>query len=59
MQQEQKNAQRIIILGAPQKTSRNLDMIDRRIYKNDPYMLVEWHYYQTTTLALLGPTNSF
>ena len=40
-----KNAQRILILGAPQKTSRNLDLIDRRIYENDPYMLVEWHYY--------------
>ena len=40
-----KNAQRIIILGAPQINSRSLDMIDRSIYENDPYMLVEWHYY--------------
>ena len=40
-----KNAERIIILGAPQKTSIDLDTIDRRIYENDPYMLVEWHFY--------------
>ena len=48
-----KNAQRILILGAPQKTSRNLDMIDRSIYENDPYMLVEWHYYAA------GPNKQF
>ena len=40
-----KNAQRILILGAPQINSRSLNMIDRSIYENDPYMLVEWHYY--------------
>ena len=40
-----KNAERIIILGAPQKTSENLGLIDRSIYHNDPYMLVEWHFY--------------
>jgi hypothetical protein len=40
-----KNAERILILGAPQKTSINLDMIDSSIYENDPYMLIEWHFY--------------
>ena len=40
-----KNAERILILGAPQKTSVNLTQIDPSIYQNDPYMLVEWHFY--------------
>ena len=40
-----KNAERILILGAPEKTSENLDNINSRIYENDPYMLVEWHFY--------------
>ena len=40
-----KNAERILILGAPQKTSVNLTNIDSSIYENDPYMLVEWHFY--------------
>ena len=40
-----KNDKRIIILGAPEKTSVNLDNIDKTIYENDPYMLVEWHFY--------------
>ena len=40
-----KNAKRIIILGAPQKTSENLALIDPSIYRTDPHMLVEWHFY--------------
>ena len=39
------NAERILILGAPKKTSDDLDVIERSIYENDPYMMIEWHFY--------------
>ena len=39
------NAQRILILGSPGKTGSSLERIDETIYKNDSYMLAEWHSY--------------
>ena len=39
------NAERIIILTAPQKTTDDLDDIDPEIYANDSYMMYEWHEY--------------
>lgn len=42
---------RIIILGAPNKTHKTLHLIDPAIYKNDDYMMVEWHLYAS------GPTQ--
>ena len=36
---------RIIILSAPSKTVGSLKDISPKIYKNDKYMLVEWHLY--------------
>ena len=39
------NAQRILILGSPKKTAKDLSKIDKIIYKNDPYMMAEWHIY--------------
>ena len=40
-----KNAKRILILGSPGKTGKDLDKIDEEIYKNDKFMLAEWHIY--------------
>ena len=40
-----KNAQRILILGSPDKKSNGLVNIDPSIYTGDPYMMVEWHHY--------------
>ena len=39
------NAERILILASPGKTSRGLLDIDESIYKNDDYLMVEWHDY--------------
>ena len=39
------NAKRILILGSPGKTAKDLPKIDPEIYKNDRYMMVEWHLY--------------
>ena len=39
------NENRIIILGAPKMTSDGLDEIDENIYRNDDYMMIEWHEY--------------
>ena len=39
------NANRIIILAAPQKTTDNLDNIKPEVYENDNYMMFEWHEY--------------
>ena len=39
------NAKRILHLGAPKKTADGLDLIDSNIYKNDSYIMVEWHNY--------------
>ena len=35
------NAQRILILGSPRKTAKDLSKIDKKIYKNDSYMMAE------------------
>ena len=40
-----KNAERILILGSPGKTAKDLDEINETIYQNDPHMLAEWHIY--------------
>lgn len=40
-----KNAKRILILASPGKTAKDLPDIDPEIYKNDPYMMAEWHLY--------------
>lgn len=40
-----KNDKRIIILASPTKTAKGLDEIDSSVYKNDDYMMVEWHFY--------------
>lgn len=40
-----KNARRILILGSPGKTGKDLHKIDENIYKDDGYMLAEWHMY--------------
>ncbi|CAH3144299.1 unnamed protein product, partial [Pocillopora meandrina] len=39
------NTKRILILGSPGKTAKDLPKIDSEIYKNDRYMMVEWHLY--------------
>ena len=39
------NRKRILILGSPGKTAKDLPKIDSEIYKNDRYMMVEWHLY--------------
>ena len=40
-----KNAKRILILGSPGKTAKDLNKIKTDIYKNDPYTMAEWHIY--------------
>ncbi len=44
------NAQRILILGSPEKTSLGLQYIDPKAAYIDDYMMVEWHEYAA------GPT---
>ncbi|XP_031570675.1 LOW QUALITY PROTEIN: uncharacterized protein LOC116304999 [Actinia tenebrosa] len=39
------NAKRILILGSPGKTAKDLDKIKQTIYKKDSYMMAEWHLY--------------
>ena len=39
------NANRILILSSPKKVVRGLDYIDKTIFMNDHYMMVEWHDY--------------
>jgi hypothetical protein len=39
------NAKRILILGSPGKTAKDLDDIDEKIYKKDKYLMAEWHIY--------------
>ena len=48
------NAQRILILGSPEKTAKDLFKIDKIIYKNDPYMMAEWHIYASGPNKVLG-----
>ncbi|CAG2184573.1 unnamed protein product [Mytilus edulis] len=40
-----KNDKRIVILGSPKKTAKGLEEINQNIYKNDHYMMAEWHIY--------------
>ena len=40
-----RNNNRILILGSPGKTGKDLDKIDKDIYRNDRFMLAEWHIY--------------
>ena len=40
-----KNTNRILILGSPTKTAKGLSLIKKDLYKNDKYMMVEWHLY--------------
>ena len=37
-----KNAKRILILGSPGKTAKNLNEIDQSIYEHDKYLMAEW-----------------
>ena len=37
--------ERLIILSAPSKVVNSLNDIDKEIYKNDSFMLAEWHLY--------------
>lgn len=39
------NGQRILILGSPGKTAKDLQHIDNAIYSNDSYIMAEWHIY--------------
>ena len=39
------NANRTLILAAPTKTAKQLNLIDPNIYNSDPNMMVEWHIY--------------
>ena len=48
------NAQRILILGSPGKTAKDLSKIDKKIYKNDSYMMAEWHIYASGPNKVLG-----
>lgn len=40
-----KNAKRILILGSPGKTAKNLNEINQSIYEHDKYLMAEWHIY--------------
>ena len=40
-----KNDQRILILGSPGKTAKDLEKIESEIYENDDYIMAEWHIY--------------
>ena len=46
-----KNTKRILILGSPSKTAKDLRLINESIYRNDSYMMAEWHMYAS------GPNN--
>ena len=46
------NAERIIILGAPEKTTKGLNNIDLPDPKDRSFLMVEWHEYAA------GPTTS-
>ncbi len=48
------NAKRILILGSPGKTAKDLDMIDEKIYKNDAYLMAEWHIYASGPNKVVG-----
>lgn len=40
-----KNDKRILILASPKKTGKYLKKINKSIYQNDNYLMVEWHQY--------------
>ena len=48
------NANRILILGSPEKNSDGLSYIDERIYIDDDYMMVEWHDYAAGPYKKVG-----
>ena len=48
------NANRILILASPTKTSRGLSGINATIYNNDNYMMIEWHDYAAGPNKKLG-----
>lgn len=39
------NEKRILILASPKKTGKFLHKINKTIYENDDYLMVEWHQY--------------
>ena len=39
------NVNRILILASPKKTAKGLSLIDKSIYKDDNFMMAEWHLY--------------
>lgn len=39
------NGKRILILGSPGKTAKDLENIKSTIYNSDSYMMAEWHIY--------------
>ena len=49
-----KNAKRILILGSPAKTAKDLRLINQDIYRNDSYMLAEWHIYASGPNKKIG-----
>lgn len=49
-----KNAKRILILGSPAKTAKDLRLINQSIYRNDPYMMAEWHMYASGPNKKIG-----
>lgn len=49
-----RNAERILILGSPAKTAQDLRLINPDIYRNDPYMLAEWHIYASGPNKKIG-----
>ena len=48
------NAKRILILGSPAKTAKDLRLINQSIYRNDPYMMAEWHMYASGPNKKIG-----
>lgn len=39
------NAKRILILGSPGKTAKDLHLINKTIYEKDAFIMAEWHIY--------------
>ena len=48
------NAKRILILGSPAKTAKDLCLINESIYRNDSYMMAEWHIYASGPNKKIG-----
>jgi VCBS repeat-containing protein len=51
------NTNRILILGSPGKDADSLNLIDKTIYENDPYMMAEWHLYASGPNQTGGQKN--